>query len=422
MRRPYLVALATLAFAFSAAMACTSLKVDEPGPAVDGSAPPSDGATPLPDGAPSDGTDAARNDAAKSDAAACPTGCNGKAVSTCNGTTSETTLGLGQCVAGQCVYPKVSRPCRSACSGGLCTELTWSASTAPTAAGPYYAVWGAAPDDLWAGGDTLAHFDGRAWSETNVATTFGAGKRIFALSGSSRRDVALLVGNPGGGAYQLYRLENGIFAFVEAIPNCDLAGGSLYARSATEYFVHCGERGIYRVATDATPRLSTIVANPGSFAAGQTLSNALSGVVFSDGELSLMAAGASVSYFYSSDDGGKVQTGGTRAVSVLNAQDVFGFLQIGLDAVLYPTDGGAAVTTALNAAIGETGGYWRSMVGTRKDRIFVGGSRGVIAHYDGVNWHRDAVPEASVDAPFVSLWASPWGDVYGTGQRLWEGR
>jgi len=417
MRRSALAASAALAVALLSAAACTSLKEDEPPPTG------ADGSTPSPtvtpgDSAPPDAT-TPRDDAASADGSTCPTACTKRAVSTCNGSTSETTLGFGRCVAGACSYPKVQRACRSGCRDGLCTELTWATSLG-AAAGPYYAVWGATPDDLWAAGATVAHFDGTRWAPADLSAVL-QGRRVFAIAGASRDDVAMLIGNSGGGATALVRREGGTFRELTTLPSCSDPGGSLFAHTPTEYFVHCGDRGIFRVRLSPLD-VTAIVPSPGSFPAGQPLHNALDGFVFDDGELTLMGAGTQVGYFYSNLDGGKVVTGGTRAVSVLNARDVYGFLEIGLEATLYPTDGGAPRTTTLNTAIGESEGYYRSMVGTGMNRVFVGGSRAVVAHYDGQSWHRDVVPEAGATTPFVSMWASPWGDVFASGASVWQGQ
>lgn len=419
MRRSSVVALVGLSSALFAAAACTSLKDEAPTPSIPDAAtdtsspPPADGSEPTGDG----GADAT-NDGPSVDAGPCATDCRQKYVSTCNGTTSETTGGLGRCVGGTCVYPKVVRPCTGACNEGYCTEPVWAEVLAT--GGPFFSVWGPSADDVWAGGQSLVHYDGTRWSTVPTGSLLD-GKNVFGISGAAADDFAMMVANKNGGSLVVYRYHKGTFDLVAQLPACSLPFGSIFAHTTDEYFVHCADDGLYRVRL-SPPAVATIVANPGSFPPGQTLHNALDGFVFDDGELTLMAAGQSVSYFYTNLDGGRVQNGGGNAFSVLNRRDVFGFLELGQDAVLYPTDGGSPARTALNGAIGETQGYFRSMVGTSGRRVFVGGSRAVVAHYDGTRWHKDTVPQASASTPFTAMWASPWGDVFALGQQIWQAR
>ncbi len=80
--------------------------------------------------------------------------------------------------------------------GTLNTILSWSGSswtymeppTAPGFGSQYSAVWGRAPDDVWAVGSDgqIAHFDGNVWTEVESGTTehlkavWGVDGRVFA--------------------------------------------------------------------------------------------------------------------------------------------------------------------------------------------------------------------------------------------------
>ena len=424
MRAAHTLFLVATAVALVAAASCTGLKEGEQVDAGTAGSPEGEGGSedaPTGDGAAGDG--------AAGDAGGCASSCNAPMKSVCNGGTSKTTLSPGRCEKGQCVYPEVTRPCKAgSCRDGLCEELTWSVEYGG-ATTSLYSIWGTAPDDVWASGDGVFHYDGSRWSPVDVGVSFGAsGARAFAVSGTSRDDVALLVGNVNSpGTHELRRRSAGRFGPVANIP-CNIAGGALFELSPREFFVHCGSSGVFRVGVGEPVPVTKIVLNPGSFPGGgsQPLTNGLSPLLFEDGELQLMIAGGSGtgsgSFFYSSEDGGRTSSGGPSAVSVMNAKDVFGFLETGLTASLYPTDGGPSARFPLNESIGETEGYWRSLVGTGRRRIFAGGSRGVIARHDGLVWSREAVPDAGSGTPIVSMWASPWGDVFAAGKHVWQGK
>jgi hypothetical protein len=83
-----------------------------------------------------------------------------------------------------------------ATDGGLVHwDGTSLGSGGPLNSGPIYRVWSSAPNDIWAAGFGVFHYDGNFW--TTAVQNSQAGANYQALGGSSSSDVWVA----GGGAF-----------------------------------------------------------------------------------------------------------------------------------------------------------------------------------------------------------------------------
>jgi hypothetical protein len=102
--------------------------------------------------------------------------------------------------------------------------------------------------------------------------------------------------------------------------------------------------------------------------------------------------------------------------------DVLAFLSTGQYLNLYETVSpfnpiGARVD--LNVESASTGGTWQGLDGTGAGRLFACGSAGIVMHRKGTTWVKETIPSPG---SMNSVWASPWGDVYTAGNKVWHGR
>lgn len=83
-------------------------------------------------------------------------------------------------------------------------QLQWVVVPSPTTQ-PLYAVWGAAPHDVWAVGEygTILHYDGAQW--TSVANTIS--RSLVRVWGASSTDIWATAYTVGGGGYAVYHYD-----------------------------------------------------------------------------------------------------------------------------------------------------------------------------------------------------------------------
>jgi len=135
---------------------------------------------------------------------------------------------------------------------------TWREYTVPRARG-LLSVWGAAPDDVWAGGtNVLLHFDGTAWTQVAVPLPEGE-TQLVRISGLSSSDIFMSASafdtrGPGSTAYFTYHYDGHVLTIVDSAFN---SGEFQIARSLKGIgnSMYGGGRGVYRWAGDSWQRL-----------------------------------------------------------------------------------------------------------------------------------------------------------------------
>ncbi|MBK6464696.1 MAG: hypothetical protein IPF92_27390 [Myxococcales bacterium] len=420
-----------LAFSLSAAAlgACSTLKAGEEGAAdgatdsptaptgtgtgtellPDGALP--DGATPPPDAEP----DAEPDASAKSDAWI--TQFDGGAVPkpTCVGPNSESWVPEPACVPGaSCFFSKVTRSCKNgSCADGYCQELDWVAESPKATPGTIYAVWGAAPDAIWAVGDGVFFFNGSTWAPVDIGVTFDNFTQAFAVAGLTREDVTILVGNHTTGPMFLRRRDaTGVWRPVAQLNNGGVWGGGLFALGNNRFLVHQGSDGVYLATPTAVNRLGYLY----GFPAGHHYTNALSG--FKANDVMVASAGGQGAFFY---DGFELKSfAGWPAHAVLAVPDATALMSVGSKINIFNASGGrVGGEVNLYTESGTTDGYWRGIDGTGLNRMWVVGSKGIVLRRSATGWAPESIPTPS---GMIAAWATPWGDVYTTGGKLWHGK
>ncbi len=407
--------------------ACASLKdaEDVPDAGTDSAISSSDGSPEVPDGqtpegdAKVPGRDASSTDANVSDARYQFDG-GITPRPTCVGGSSESYVPDVGCKPGTgpggCTFSKVVRACKNGdCKDGLCQDLDWDVE-APAGTKPafVYQVWGAAPDAVWAVGDGVYFWNGTTWTSVDIGETFDNFTQAFAVAGTTREDVTILVGNfQTGPMYLKRRNGSGMWTSVGQI-NATVWGGGLFALGNDRFLVHLGSSGLYFSAPGSIPFLGSLY----GFAGGQHYTNALSG--FKADDVMVASNGGQGSMFF---NGTQLKPfGGDGSHAVVYTPDLIAFLDTGQYLDLYEAVSpfnriGARVDLAVESA--STSGTWQGLDGTGAGRLFACGSAGIVMHRKGTTWVKETIPSP---ASMNSVWASPWGDVYTAGSKVWHGR
>lgn len=421
--RGLLVAGAALALASASLGACSTLKAggEEGGDGASSpSGPTSTSTTPalLPDGALPDGAAPPELDAsadAKSDAWI--TQFDGGAVpkATCVSGRSESWVPEPNCVPGvSCFFSKVTRTCKNNnCADGYCQELDWVAESPKGLPGTIYAVWGAAPDAIWAVGDGVFFFNGATWAPVDIGVTFDNFTQAFAVAGLTREDVTILVGNHTTGPMVLRRRDaGGVWRPVATLNNGGVWGGGLFALGNNRFLVHQGSDGVYLATPTSVDRLGYLY----GFPAGHHYTNALSG--FKANDVMVASAGAQGAFYY---DGFELTSfANWPAHAVLAVPDATALLSVGSKVNIFNA-GGNRVGGEVNlyTESGVSTGYWQGIDGTGLNRMWVAGSEGIVLRRGAAGWSNETIPSPST---MIAVWATPWGDVYTTGGKLWHGK
>lgn len=416
------VLLLSTAATFAGLGACSGLK--EGGDGADSAAPnvstsPSDTSAPLPDGAQPDvrlpdgatpPTDATARDAQyQFDGGIVPR-------PTCVAGVSESWVPNAGCVPnagpGACTFSKVSRTCKNGnCQKGYCQELDYVAETQSTPT-YIYQVWGAAPDAVWAVGYGVWFWNGATWTSVDIGITLDNFTQAYAVAGTTRDDVTILTGNSNTGPMNLRRRVAGVWRSVGQI-NTSVWGGGLFALGNDKFLVHLGSRGAFLATPTAVSPLGLLY----GFASGQHYTNALSG--FKANDVLVASAGGQGTFYY---DGAELKAYGPPAHAVLYVPDVIATLSSGSKISLFDPTNGTAIGGPVDLSSTLTSPVWSGLDGTSLDRIFACSTDGVLARRNAAGtWTPEPLP--SVTTPQMnSVWASPWGDVYVAGSRVWHGQ
>ena len=415
-----LVLLGAVALAGASLGACTSLKTNEG--TADGSTTPSGSATtpePLEDGALPDGAEPPTTDAGATDSAtksdAWITQFDGGPVPrpTCVSGTSESWVPNAACVPGaSCTFSKVTRVCKNAnCANGYCQDLDWATESPSATPGTIYHVWGAAPDAIWAVGDGVFFYNGSTWAPVDIGVTFDNFTQAFAVAGLTREDVTILLGNHVTGPMHLYRRNtSGVWQSVAQIN--DMAwGGGLFAMGNDTFLVHLGDS--VRLVTRTT---ISFLGETYGIPAGHHFTNALSG--FKANDVMVASAGGQGSFYY---NGNILKSfAGWPSHAVLAVPDATALMSVGSKIDLWAGDGGrVGAQVNLYTESQTTDGFWSGIDGTSQDRIFAVGSKGIVLRRRASGWSKETIPSPT---PMIAAWATPWGDVYATGGKLWHGK
>ncbi len=335
---------------------------------------------------------------------------------TCVGTAaSESWVPVAGCVPGvSCSFTKVTRVCKNnSCARGHCQELDWVAESPSATPGTIYAVWGAAPDAIWAVGDGVFFYNGSTWAPVDIGVTFDNFTQAFAVAGLTREDVTILVGNHQIGPMYLRRRDgSGVWRPVAQLNNGGVWGGGLFAMGNDRFLVHQGSDGVYLATRSSVNRLGLLY----GFAPGHHYTNALSG--FKADDVMVASAGGQGAFYY---DGFELKTfGGWPAHAVLAVPDATALMSVGSKLDIFGATGarvGAQVNLYTESQ--TTDGFWSGIDGTALDRMFVVGSKGIVLRRSATGWAKETIPTPS---PMIAAWATPWGDVYTTGAKLWHGK
>jgi len=407
--------------------ACQDLKSGQDGadasPDTSSTTPPGE---PLPDGAPGgDGALPPIGDGATADARDAQFQFDGGVVPrpTCVGTsTSESWVPAPGCIPnagpGACTFTKVVRTCKNAsCRNGYCQELTFTAEQPSATPKFVYQVWGAAPDAIWAVGQGVFFWNGSTWSEVDVGVTFDNFTEAYAVGGTTRDDVSILTGNHTIGPMVLRRRNSaGVFKAVNTFQT-NVWGGGLFALGRDRFLVHLGSRGVYF----ASPTQTTFLGNLYGFPGSHHYTNALSG--FKADDVLVSSAGADGTFFFDGSELKKLSAGGgPPAHAVLYTPDVLAFLSSGTKLDLFDATNGSRIGAQVDlpTAAAAPSTVWKGIDGTSADRLFVCSADGILARRDATGtFTQETLPTPlSTNAVF----ASPWGDVYVAGSRVWHGK
>lgn len=341
---------------------------------------------------------------------------------TCVGNTSESWVPAPGCVPnagpGRCTFTKVSRTCKNgSCQKGYCQELEFTVEQPSTPAKFVYQVWGAAPDAIWAVGQGVFFFNGTSWAPVDVGETFDNFTEAFAVAGTTRDDVTILTGNFNTGPMVLRRRDaGGTWRAVNSV-TAAVWGGGLFALGQNRFIVHLGTAGAYYAAPGQTTFLKDLFGFPGS----HHYTNALSG--FKADDVLIASAGFDGTYFFNGSEAKKLGTnGGPPAHAVLYTPDVLGFLSVGSKVDLFDAVAGTRIGAQVDlpTTLSAPSSVWKGMDGTSADRMFVCAAEGVLARRDSTGtFSRVTVP---TPLQMNAVFASPWGDVYVAGSRVWHGK
>jgi hypothetical protein len=403
---PVLVtALCASAIAAAGIAGCTSLRAEEPAALADASA---DAGTPFADAQP----DADQNADARTE---CSTGCNRPPKAGCSAGNALGYNPRGRCVNEKCVYTAFTTTCTNAsCDNGICEQLDWK-DVSPVATKAVYSVWGPAPDDIWAVGVGVYHFNGTSWTAEDIGYDFSSfRRRAWSVHGTNSQDVTIMVSDESSSTTELYRRIDGVWTVVSTLTGYAAYGGAILGIGRDQFLMNLGGRGLW-LAKPST--LTNINNSMGPFILGHLLSNSLSATGNGDALVANYGQLGSLLYKSSNDATSKFAPEST-AIAALG--DGFGGIYAGNLVWLYRN---GAVTQLEEANIRdlstETSGYWQAMSGTSLNRIFVGGTSGTVMRRSATGWTKEpALPNA---AAVVHLWAAPWGDVYAAGTHLWRG-
>ena len=314
---------------------------------------------------------------------------------------------------GPCTFSKVTRVCKNGnCQKGLCQDLDFTAE-APSNPGKFaYQVWGAAPDAIWAVGYGVHFWNGATWTAVDIGITLDTSTQAYAVAGTTREDVTILTGNHTTGPMTLRRRDSGgVFRAVGQI-NDRVWGGGLFALGQNRFLVHLGPKGAYL----ATPGSVSFLGLLYGFAGGQHYTNALSG--FKADDVLVASNGLDGTLFY---DGTELKKYGAPAHAILYVPDAIAAMSVGAKVNIYNPASGAPIGPQVDLAVelAATGTVWKGLDGTSLDRIFVCDADGIVGHRNATGWKRETIP---TPMQMNSVFASPWGDVYVAGSRVWHGK
>ena len=257
----------------------------------------------------------------------------------------------------------------SACGGGGGAGR----QSLPPPANQYYsslsAIWAFSDRDVWAVGSRVLHFDGTAWSE--VA---GPGNNIAlgALWGLAPDDLWATAGT------QIYRWRGAAAGWAEhkhAIPNPP-DFNAIWVRSPEDYAVGGGAVNweIIRVKGGTISRAYTHDATTGIWGAS------------SDDAWAVAESGGF--WHWTGAKWSKVTPGGggdrPRSVWGFAASDVWA---VGEQDTLQHWDGTTWTPTTIHA---DLGAVW----GAASDDVWAAGDEGVVLHFDGKAWSESGTSEA----------------------------
>lgn len=379
-------------------LACSSLKPTAASDPDAGTTPESEAGTEADAAAPRDG-------------GTCNSPCATPPVAVCSGGNAITYLGQGKCVDYKCKYTEVARTCKNgSCSGGICQELDWQVD-APAAGKGIYSVWGPAPDDIWAVGDGVYHFNGTGWVPEDIGFAFDASKKAWSVHGTNADDVTIMVSDTNVGPTTLYRRVPGRWTNVGRV-TVPAYGGAIRGMGANRFLVHLGSDGLFL----STPTSIGEVVPMQPFIAGHLRSNSLSS--FPGSDVLVAGYGSQGTLMFKNND---AKAYADQATAVVYVPDAVGGIYAGDTVWLYDPGTAADVgTVQLSVVSGVSDGYWQALSGTSRARLFAAGTKGIVMRRDATGW----IKEPALPSPggIVHLWATPWGDVYAAGATLWRGK
>jgi hypothetical protein len=263
--------------------------------------------------------------------------------------------------------------------GALCAGCSSSSTggdngrqSLPDPANPYYssltAIWAFSDRDVWAAGDRVLHYDGAQWSEIPGPTTPtpGVGLHIQALWGLAPDD---LWATSGPKIYRYHGAATGWVELVHGIPNPP-DFNAIWVSAEDDYVVGGGDVNSEVVRVKGTTLTRAFTYGPAS-------------AIWGAGDDDIWTVSEQGGFWHW--DGTKwsnvspTGTGGTRPRGVwgFSANDVWA---VGSEQTLRHWDGTTWTATTTSES-------WGAVWGASTHDVWSTGDEGAVSHFDGSDWN-----------------------------------